>query len=381
MRRRFATFLLVLISVFGTVVVVDLALLVFRGRVRTLENFYEPVEHFGYRMRPNVEFVFASPYHGYRASVRTNARGLRDDEVDVPKPTGTFRVLLLGDSMTAGLEVNKDETFEAACEQRLRRQFGEVEVVNAGVRGYNLDNILEYFEHEGVSYTSDLVVYMFVENDLKSTNRSEPNLLDHSRGFTTRGIVGRLASYSHITFRLVYLRQMLQLRRERDRDRDQEKAGRVSVPHGIYEMVRNPRFDSSPAYRNTASKIARLAGLCAQTGAAFLLVGAPHRLEIDPETQAWWNRYLAGDRVLDFDGVRSYLDWVAARYALERFDPVPAYRRDRRDGTSYWFHKDDHLNARGHALLGELLAERIEAMPCFETWRRSSGRPPVAPDS
>jgi lysophospholipase L1-like esterase len=369
MRRRRATILLALVSALGTVLLVDVTFLVLRGPVRTLENFYEPAAGFGYRMRPNAEFVFASPYHGYSATVRTNARGLRDDEIHVPKPPGTFRVLLLGDSMTAGLEVSKDETFEAVCEERLRT-FGEVEVVNAGVRGYNLDNILRFFESEGASYAPDLVAYLFVENDLKSASKPEPNMLDHSRGFTLRGAWGWLASYSHITFRLAYLRQMLQLRRERDRD--EEDVRQVNVPHGIYELLRNPRFDSGPAYLNTAERIATLASLCHQAGADFLLAGAPHRLEIDPGTQAWWNRYLAGDRELDFDAVRAYLDWVAARHGLERFDPVPAYRRGWRDGQPYWFH---------NRLLGQQLGERIQAMPRFQAWRRARARPSDPPES
>jgi lysophospholipase L1-like esterase len=338
MRRRRATILLALVSALGTVLLVDVTFLVLRGPVRTLENFYEPAAGFGYRMRPNAEFVFASPYHGYSATVRTNARGLRDDEIHVPKPPGTFRVLLLGDSMTAGLEVSKDETFEAVCEERLRT-FGEVEVVNAGVRGYNLDNILRFFESEGASYAPDLVAYLFVENDLKSASKPEPNMLDHSRGFTLRGAWGWLASYSHITFR------------------------------------------PGPAYLNTAERIATLASLCHQAGADFLLAGAPHRLEIDPGTQAWWNRYLAGDRELDFDAVRAYLDWVAARHGLERFDPVPAYRRGWRDGQPYWFHKDDHMNPRGHRLLGQQLGERIQAMPRFQAWRRARARPSDPPES
>ncbi len=366
MQKRWATLLLVLASMFGTVVLTDVVLLVVYGPVRTLEDFYEPDGRFGYRMKPRAEFLFASPYHGYSATVRTNSRGLRDDDVVTPKPAGQFRILLLGDSMTAGLEVNKNETFEAVLEKRLR-VFGDVEVINAGVRGYNLDNIVAFFQHEGASYVPDLVFYLFVENDLKSAATPEPNQLDPSRGFTIRGAMGWLASYSHVTFRLIYLREMLELRRERDRDVGQVRS--VDVPHGLYEMLRNPSHASGPAYRFSAQRIATLATWCEQVGAEFVLVGAPHRVEIDPESQAWWNRYLAGDRALDFDGVRAYLEWVSASHALEWFDPIPAYRREWRADRTYWFHKDQHLNARGHALLARELARHVEARPGFQAWR------------
>lgn len=375
MRRRWGTVLLVVVSVLGTVVLVDVVFLVARGPVRTLEDFYEPHPQFGYRMQPQAEFLFASPYHGYSAKVRTNSRGLRDDQVIVPKPAGVLRILLLGDSMTAGLEVRKEETFEAVCEQRLRVH-GPVEVVNAGVRGYNLDNILLFFENEGASYAPDVVVYLFVENDLKSAAELSPNTLDRSRGFTLSGIAGRLAAYSHLTLRFIYLRQMLRLRRERDRVEGDVR--QVNVPHGLYEMLRNPRYAEGPAYRSSAARIATLARTCERSGADFLLAGAPHQPEIDPESQAWWRRYLAGNTPLNFDGVRSYLDWVATLHAIQRFDPVPAFRRAWRSGQTYWFHKDDHLNARGHRLLGEQLAEHIEGMPRFQAWKATLTSSPEA---
>ncbi len=371
MRRRAATFLLVVVSALGTVALVDVVFLLVRGPVRTLENFYEPHPQFGYRMQPHAEFLFASPYHGYSARVRTNGRGLRDDDVTVPKPTGVFRVLLLGDSVTAGLEVDKEESFEAVCEKLLSVS-GPVEVINAGVRGYNLDNILLFFENEGASYEPDVVLYLFVENDLKSAAESNPNTLDPSRGFTLRGVIGRLAAYSHVTYRLMYAHQTLQLRRERDREPEDVRT--VNVPHGLYEMLRNPRYVDGPAYRFTAERIAVLQSVCEAAGADFLLGGAPHQVEIDPESQAWWNRYLAGDLRLNFDGVRDYLDWVAAYKRLQRFDPVPAFRSNWQPGESYWFHKDDHLNARGHRLMGEQLARHIEAMPRFEAWKRARSR-------
>lgn len=366
-RQRWATALLVLVSTLGTVVLADVALLLIYGPVRTLENFYEPDPRFGYRMRPNAEFLFASPYHGYSAMVRTNAQGLRDDPVRVPKPRGVFRVLLLGDSMTAGLEVQKDETFEARCEKQLRAH-GDVEVINAGVRGYNLDNVLSFFEHEGASYAPDLVVYMFVQNDLRSVVESQPNQLDPSRGFTLRGVAGWLAGYSHLTYRILYLRQMLQLRKQRDANPDEVRS--VRVPDSLYELLRNPNYDSGVAYHQSALRVARLAEMCARIGAEFLLLGAPHRVEVEPEAQAWWNRYLARPEApLNFDGVRNYLDWVAVRHGVRRLDPIPEFRRRRQDGQSYWFHKDDHLNALGHEVLAHELTRYIEAMPRFRAWR------------
>jgi lysophospholipase L1-like esterase len=366
MRGRKATVLLVVASVVFSVLVVDLGLLLVLGPVRVVEDFYESEPRFGYRMRPHQQFVFASPYHGYHATVRTNAHGLRDDEIVLPKPPGTFRILLLGDSMTAGLEVDKQRTFEALLEQQLATS-GAVEVINAGVRGYNLDNIVAFLEAEGLSYEPDLVVYLFVDNDLTDEATAQPRLTDASRGFRWQGWWGRFASYSHITHRVSLVTQMLALRRQRDRS--PEAASKVTVSNGLYVLFNTTSYEAS-AFHRTGERIAKLAALARSSGSDFLLVGAPHREEIDPESQAWWQRHLgAASGRLDFDGVRHYLNWVAEGYGAAYLDPVPLFRNEIRNDGNYWFHKDLHLNAAGHSLLSGALAEYIVQNDAFETWQ------------
>ncbi len=359
---------LVVMSVLGTLVGADLVLLLWHGPVRVVEDFYEPHPRYGYRMRPNLEFVFASPYHGYEARVRTNSRGLRDDETQIPKPPGVFRILLLGDSMTAGLEVERGGSFESVCESRLRRH-GAVEVVNAGVRGYNLDNIVGFFDSESAGYAADVVVYLFTDNDVVSHEVYTPAGADISRGFTIRGALGRLTAYSHLTYRVELLRQMWTLRRQRDHDAPDP--AKVVLPGGLVAFFTNQNFAAVREYRLTAQRIESLAQRCAADGSSFVLAGAPQQEEIDPDVQRWWATVPKLDvERLDFDGARHYLDWVAGELGIERLDPIPEFRaRLPQDGT-YWFHKDGHLNAAGHRLLGELLAARIEQLARFQAWGR-----------
>ena len=363
---------LVIASVLATLVLVDLVLLLWHGPVRVVEDFYEPHAQYGYRMRANLEFVFASPYHGYEARVRTNSRGLHDDETQIPKPPGAFRILLLGDSMTAGLEVEHDDTFESVCESRLRRH-GAVDVVNAGVRGYNLDNIVGFFESEGAVYDADVVLYLFTDNDIVSHEAYAPEGSDISRGFSIRGALGRLAAYSHLTYRVVLLRQMWSLRRQRDHEA--AKSDTAMVPGGLLALFSNQNFTTVREYQLTAQRIGSMARRCVAEGSTFLLAGAPQQEEIDPAVQRQWRTALTLDvERLDFDGARNYLNWVAGELGIELLDPIPEFRAHlSRDGT-YWFHKDGHLNVAGHRLMGELLAAKIEQLPSFKTWRAETSR-------
>ncbi len=71
--------------------------------------------------------------------VAINALGLRDDEVENPKPAGTIRILGLGDSTMWGWMVNREETYLETMEDELNWMLdgkGRVEAVNSGVIGY-----------------------------------------------------------------------------------------------------------------------------------------------------------------------------------------------------------------------------------------------------
>ena len=72
---------------------------------------------------------------GYRSpKINTDSFGLRSPEVAVPKPAGTVRILLLGDSFTFGLRVGDNES-SAGSSRKASSRVGStsVEVVSAGV--------------------------------------------------------------------------------------------------------------------------------------------------------------------------------------------------------------------------------------------------------
>ena len=106
------------------------------------ELFWTHDELLGWVQQPGVrgEYVGPRPYPvEFRNTVRINSLGLRGPELsDVP--AGGRRVLLLGDSQTAGFEVAEEHTYAALVEKQLTTDLGSpVQVVNAGVRGYGTD--------------------------------------------------------------------------------------------------------------------------------------------------------------------------------------------------------------------------------------------------
>jgi lysophospholipase L1-like esterase len=103
--------------------------------------------------------------------VAIGAQGWRNPPVLLPKPAGTCRVLVIGDSVAFGWGVAEDEAFPRVVE-RLLAAAGwpgdgrRVEVVNAGVPGWGAPNELVFLRDEGLGLEPDLVLVTLVNNDL-----------------------------------------------------------------------------------------------------------------------------------------------------------------------------------------------------------------------
>ncbi len=106
---------------------------------------------------------------GAVTSYAINADGFRDRLYPRPKPPGTFRILVLGDSVAFGYGVEEAASFPKVLEERLARlapATQRIEVLNFGVGGYNPYTEEMQFQTIGVSYEPDLVLLQFCINDL-----------------------------------------------------------------------------------------------------------------------------------------------------------------------------------------------------------------------
>jgi lysophospholipase L1-like esterase len=100
--------------------------------------------------------------------VRINALGFRDPrDYSLAKPPGTFRILVLGDSVTFGHGAVYDTTYPYLLETKLKAWRPDVrwEVWNLGVPGYNTAQELAYLRQIGAAATPDLAIVGFFAND------------------------------------------------------------------------------------------------------------------------------------------------------------------------------------------------------------------------
>ena len=117
-------------------------------------------------------------YTGYTLRVPTvhndvSSLGYRGRERPVDEPENTLRILLVGDSFTYGMGVEADETIGAQMERILEGRISRnVEVLNFGIPGINLEESLEQYRLFASKWKHDLVLYDFFDNDF------EPPLCD-----------------------------------------------------------------------------------------------------------------------------------------------------------------------------------------------------------
>jgi lysophospholipase L1-like esterase len=114
-----------------------------------------------YEPRPNAVHRFPDSSIG----VRTNSAGFRDDEFVMPKPEGTYRIAVLGDSVTVGWGVTREHTYPHLMEAMFHEAGKRVDVMNLGVMGYNTIQEVETLRVKGLAFAPDLAIVGYVLND------------------------------------------------------------------------------------------------------------------------------------------------------------------------------------------------------------------------
>lgn len=125
---------------------------------------WEYDEVLGWKKKANADSRFVEKAKRFNTPVQTNSKGLRDDEYEYEKSEGVTRILIIGDSVPVGLEVEEQYLLDKQMEDVLS-QHANVEVINAGTRGYGTDQSYLFLKNEGYKYNPDIIIYIHSGND------------------------------------------------------------------------------------------------------------------------------------------------------------------------------------------------------------------------
>ncbi len=103
----------------------------------------------------------------YGVKVEINSKGLRDFEYSYEKPENTYRILVLGDSITFGWGVPAGEIYPKILERKLnaRNDGRRYEVIHAGVGNYKTRDEAVFLREEGLKYNPDMIILGYFVND------------------------------------------------------------------------------------------------------------------------------------------------------------------------------------------------------------------------
>jgi len=152
----------------------------------------------GYEYRPGHK-PSDRPFDASHRGFAINRSGFRDYEYAETKPAETYRIIVVGDSTTAGNDVRDlDNTYAKQLEKLLNTDntMGmRYEVLNMGVGGYHTMQEIETLRVKGLKYNPDVVLVTFCINDfaLHADGGVHKKLLEQTR-LSTRNTVNDLYS-------------------------------------------------------------------------------------------------------------------------------------------------------------------------------------------
>lgn len=339
----------------------------------------------GYRFFPHARYRWIAEG---RSSGRINGDGWRDVEHAMPKPAGTTRILMLGDSFTAAFQVPLDSTFHRRLERGLnaRAPAGRrYEVIAMGEDGNGTTTEYLTYRAWGARYDPDVVAVLFILND--AADNWQPVALDQARPFFVadgdslrldRSFADTPGYRKYERWRWIKAHSVLWGLAHRALGVWQNRAHAPATGTAAATAAHEPALpttpaadgyyrdwnfdaripaDSIPAFRLTAQILGRFAGDVRRDGRRFVVFAAGFAFQEDRRLLAESRR----DPNFDPEKTTRWLASVGARYGFEVVPLSPAFRAasialDR----PLWFGaygRYGHWNATGHAVAARAMED------------------------
>jgi hypothetical protein len=328
----------------------------------------------------------------FEISLQFNSKGLRGPERDYAKPSGTRRVLILGDSFAEGYYVEESQTVRAVLEDLLDREgCGQWEVINGGTIAYSTDQEYVFYKTEGHRYSAEAVVVFFYYNDLYYNASAagpggEPKpyfevdagaLVPRNSPVPapTKGLLNRQEPgvpapkpwHGSIALRLLSNRTV------DASPRLHQLLARVGLvepisaepPKEYWPFGRDHAREVNDMWERTRYILAALKADVEGHGGHLAVLYVPVRFEVnDGVWELSRRRYRMGRR-WDRDVVFERLHAVCEQLGISLVDPRAELRRQEATGAPAYYTRDVHWTASGNAVAAHALEPVVKSwLPC-----------------
>ncbi len=325
---------LLIISVFITVLILEIALRMFYGNQPVF--IYPQVMHiptsYGYKLKPNQlgTYTLDKP-------VRANSFGFRDYEWSMPKIKGVYRIMCLGDSLTFGNAVRGEDTYPKVLEAQLRSINANYEVISTAIGGWATFIELDFLKAEGMKYEPDAIIIGFYMNDFSIRSDVSVNLTEEGR-WDARPLWLKWLPYKYIfiikrSALITYLRDRID-----------------TLLHGETDfntlLLKNRiNLDNEDSIQATYHYLSEIKKLCDERGIKCILASIP------AINYFWFPR-----------GSVKYMDHLkkfCESQGIEFIDLAEGFWKFEDTNKFYMYPWDNHLNPAGHKLVADQLFARL----------------------
>jgi lysophospholipase L1-like esterase len=299
-----------------------------------------PDEQLRHRLRPHARSRVSGPE--FAVEYVHNAEGLRDEaRHPLPKPEGTTRILVLGDSFAYGAGNDYQDSWPVLFERRLVAEGYPIDVVKAGVPGYDTRTEALYLERIFADYDPDFVLLTFLPNDVFTNGAFETAGSDADGDQSPiRAAAGKSSDLHSLILakRLLMASDWLYVR--------------------LYLMTRRLEYFATPPSATlrrqieiTKTLLGRMQSFCERKGRDLVVLSIPQQFQVlAPER--------AGALGVDVDAIDRVFAAFASEQGFTWFPALPRLRElYRADAEDLFFRFDGHLNNRGNRAVADYLAE------------------------
>lgn len=361
-RKEFlANFFLLCISTIFFFVVAEIAVRFFAPQyIKTFQ--YNPVV--GITRIPQSHFTFIRVEDRARITHSVNSDGFIGPEYTIPKPTGTFRIVVLGDSYTEAIQVADWQRATAQLEKRLNalgpKKF---EVINLGYSGFGTAQEYLTLEEFGWKYEPDLVLLNFygdndiIDNSIELDGSSSKPFFVVQDGAlvevkkpkpaVTNGILSFLTAHVAAP-RFLY--EKIQALKQRF---VYQKLTAQMFADTVYSGEYNKPWDA--AWEVTKKLIVEMNSRAGVHNAAFAIVSVPSRVQAIPEVgQEIINTAQLAHRPIDLNKP----DDILVQWCNQQHIPLLTLRQDfleRQNVKDFYLTSDGHFSALGNDVFADTL--------------------------
>jgi lysophospholipase L1-like esterase len=337
------------------------------------EHFSIADDIIGMRYVPGARWRFKNPE--YTVEYAINADGFRDTKPHpVPKPVGTIRVLLLGDSFTFGQGTNYNQTWAVRVERLLEESGNsQIDLVKAGIQGMDTRSEFILMQELVQKYQADAIVIGFLMNDVDANSlhgierEREASAGSDSHDRAPEAKAQSTASWFKAMRHTIIRRpsggtlQLLNLLR-RLLIANEDMYCKLYLSSAWEEYLRNPWPPTvMQQVRITEMLFKKMSDFAQSLGKQLIVLSIPQQSQVLCSTEG------ASSEHIDVTSYDRYFSEVANEQNFVWVTTLESFQKAKQNHTKLFYRWDSHLTPAGNQVVAEVFFQRI--VPLLEARR------------